>query len=286
MVGFYQTLIITIKYEVGPRVFLYPIAFCMMRSKSSQAYIEVLKDLQRIHSLYNVDSSPLNPNQLSHDFETGMISGFYSVFPYARKRLCLFHHKQSVNRLLQQIFGKDLHKLPIVKYLRRILGVYPILPLHVPQVRFAVIEHLEFIAENLTRERKVKLHKHIQWIERSYFNENHLYSHTNAEHFEGILEESTDCSSSSAESINSKFNATFSNGKKSLASVLYTIHEFKKQNYELKMERLSENNLRARPPSFLARKLKLVELCTEFNSLHPDIQGRDLVPFMIEIMYL
>ena len=191
-----------------------------------------------------------------------------------------------MNRLLQQIFGKQLHKLPIVKYLRKILGVYVILPLHVPQVRFAVIEHLEFIAENLSRDQKLKLEKHIQWIQRSYFNENHLYSHMNSEHFEAILEESTDCSSSSAESINSKFNSTFSNGKKSLQSVLYSIHQFKKDNYELKMERLSENKLRPRPPSFLERKRKLVELCNNFNLLHPDIQGRDLVPFMIDIMYL
>ena len=125
--------------------------------------------------------------------------------------MCLFHHKQSVNRLLQQIFGKDLHKLSIVKYLRKILGVYVILPLHVPQVRFAVIEHLELIAAQLTRDQKIKLEKHIRWIERSYFNENHIFSHTNAEHFEAILEDSTDCSSSSAESINAKFNSTFSN---------------------------------------------------------------------------
>ena len=192
----------------------------------------------------------------------------------------------SIDFCSKKIFGKQLHKLPIVKYLRKILGVYVILPLHVPQVRSAVIEHLEFIGENLSRDQKLKLEKHIRWIERSYFNENHLYSHVNSEHFEGILEESTDGSSSSAESINSKFNATFSNGKKSLGSVLYTIHEFKKQNYELKMERLSENRLRPRPASFLARKQKLIELCTNFNSLHPDIQGRDLVPFMIEIMYL
>ena len=82
----------------------------------------------------------------------------------------------SIDFCSKKIFGKQLHKLPIVKYLRKILGVYVILPLR--------------------------------------------------------------------------------------------------------------PRLRPRPASFLARKQKLIELCTNFNSLHLDILGRDLVPFMIEIMYL
>ena len=99
---------------------------------------------------------------------------------------------------------------------------------------------------------------------------------TTTRHFNGILVEEHDCTSSSAESINSKLNSTFS----------YRIHKFKKDFYALKLERLSENNLRARPPSFLQRKQKLVNNFTEFNLLSPDIQALNLIPFMIENMYL
>ena len=66
MVGFYQTLIITIKYEVQDRVFLYPVVFCMMRTKSRNAYVDVLNDLKRIHAYYNVVFS--TTNKVSIDF--------------------------------------------------------------------------------------------------------------------------------------------------------------------------------------------------------------------------
>ena len=149
-----------------------------------------------------------------------------------------------------------------------------------------LIEHLGFVGSELDDEQWAKLNDYIAYIQWTYLSETHYVSHLNSEHFNGILEEEHDCTSSSAESINAKLNSTFSNGKKSLASVLYQIHKFKKDFYELKLERLSENNLRPRTPAFLQRKQKLVDNFTEFNLLTPEIQALNLIPFMIENMYL
>ena len=149
-----------------------------------------------------------------------------------------------------------------------------------------LIEHLGFVGSELDDEQWAKLNDYIAYIQWTYLSETHYVSHLNSEHFNGILEEEHDCTSSSAESINIKLNSTFSNGKKSLASVLYQIHKFKKDFYELKLERLSGNNLRPRTPAFLQRKQKLVNNFTEFNLLTPEIQALNLIPFMIENMYL
>ena len=257
-----------------------------MKNKTTNAYISALKDLQRIHALYNPDQLPLIPNQISHDFEGGIISAINCLFPNTRKRFCLFHHKQSVNRIIDGIFPGQLKFTSEAKYLRKILGFFPTLPLYNAEVRFSLIEHLEFVASELEDDQRAKLNDYIAYIQRTYLSETHYFSHLNSEHFNGILEEEHDCTSSSAESINAKLNSTFSNGKKSLASVLYRIHKFKKDFYALKLERLSENNLRPRPPSFLQRKQKLVNNFTEFNLLSPDIQALNLIPFMIENMYL
>ena len=286
MIGYYQTLIITTKHEVGDRVFLYPISLILMKNKTTNAYISALKDLQRIHALYNPDQLPLFPNQISHDFEGGIISAINSLFPNTRKRFCLFHHKQSVNRIIDGIFPGHLKFTSEAKYLRKILGFFPTLPLYNAEVRFSLISHLEFVGSELDDEQRAKLNDYIAYIQRTYLSETHYFSHLNSEHFNGILEEEHDCTSSSAESINAKLNSTFSNGKKSLASVLYQIHKFKKDFYELKLERLSENNLRPRTPAFLQRKQKLVDNFTEFNLLTPEIQALNLIPFMIENMYL
>ena len=53
MIRYYQTLIITIKHEVGDRVFLYPVTLILMK----------------IHTLHNPDELPLFPKQIAHDFE-------------------------------------------------------------------------------------------------------------------------------------------------------------------------------------------------------------------------
>jgi len=55
MIGYYQTLIITIKHEIGDRVFLYPVALILMKSKATNAYImtgnDVIKKLFEIHRI-------------------------------------------------------------------------------------------------------------------------------------------------------------------------------------------------------------------------------------------
>ena len=285
MIGYYQTLIITIKHEVGDRVFLYPITLILMKNKTTNAYISALKDLQKIHALYNPDELPLYPQQIAHDFEGGIICAINRLFPDTRKRFCLFHHKQGVNRLIDEIYPEQ-KKPSEAKYLRQILGFFPVLPLYNVEVREALIEHLTYFASELNTNRRAKLLAYCAYINRTYLSDSHYFSHINAEHFNGIIEEDHDCTSSSAESINSKLNSTFSNGKKSLASVLYRIHKFKKDFYELKLERLSSNNLRPRSPDFLQRKQKLIANCTEFNSLTPEVQALNLIPFMIENMSL
>ena len=64
-----------------------------------------------------------------------------------------------------------------------------------------------------------KLLNYINYIEQTYISETHYFTHLNEEHFRAILEDETDCTSSSAESVNAKLNSTFSNGKKSLATI-------------------------------------------------------------------
>ena len=256
-----------------------------MKSKTTNAYVSALKDLQKIHALYNPDELPLFPRQIAHDFEGGIICAINRLFPDTRKRFCLFHHKQGVNRLIDEMFPEQ-KKPSEAKYLRQILGFFPVLPLYNVEVREALIEHLTYFASELNTNRRAKLLAYCAYINRTYLSDSHYFSHINAEHFNGIIEEDHDCTSSSAESINSKLNSTFSNGKKSLASVLYRIHKFKKDFYELKLERLSSNNLRPRSPDFLQRKQKLIENCTEFNSLTPEVQALNLIPFMIENMSL
>ena len=51
MIGYYQTLIITIKHEVGERVFLYPVTLILMKRKTTDAYVSALEDLQKINAL-------------------------------------------------------------------------------------------------------------------------------------------------------------------------------------------------------------------------------------------
>ena len=62
--------------------------------------------------------------------------------------------------------------------------------------------------------------------------------------------------------------------------------QIKKDSYELKLERLCGNNLRPRSPDCLQRKQKLVANCTEFNSLTPEVQALNLIPFIIDNMSL
>ena len=286
MIGYYQTLIITIKHEVGERVFLYPVTLILMKRKTTDAYVSALEDLQKIHALYNPDELPLFPKQIAHDFEGGIICAINRLFPDTRKRFCLFHHKQGVNRLIDEMFPGQGKKPSEAIYLRKVLGFFPVLPLHNELVRESLIEHLTYVASELNTQRRAKLLAYCAYINRTYLSDSHYFSHINSEHFNGIIEEDHDCTSSSAESINSKLNSTFSNGKKSLASVLYRIHKFKKDFYELKLERLCGNNLRPRSPDFLQRKQKLVDNCTEFNSLTPEVQALNLIPFIIDNMSL
>ena len=281
MIGYYQTLIITIKHEIGERVFLYPVTLILMKSKATNAYISALEDLQKIHALYNPDELPLFPSQIAHDFEGGIICAINRLFPNTRRRFCLFHHKQGVNRLIDIMYPGKGKKPTEAQYLRRFLGFFPVLPLNNELVVENLIEHIQYVASELDEEKCAKLLEYCAYIQRTYLSQTHYFSHLNAEHFHGILEEDHDSTSSSAESINAKLNATFSNGKKSLASVLFKIHKFKKDFYELKLERLSANNIRARSPDFLRRKQKLVENCTEFNSLTPEDQALNLIPFML-----
>ena len=185
-----------------------------------------------------------------------------------------------------RVFPGEGKKPTEAQYLRKFLGFFPVLPLDNELVVENLIEHIHFVASELDEEKCAKLLDYCAYIQRTYLSQSHYFSHLNAEHFHGILEEDHDSTSSSAESINSKLNATFSNGKKSLASVLFKIHKFKKEFYELKLERLSANNLRARSPDFLQRKQKLVANFTDFNSLTPEDQALNLIPFIIENMSL
>jgi len=59
------------------------------------------------------------------------------------------------------------------------------------------------------------------------------------------------------------------------------------QNYwENKLERMSENKMRQRPPEFVRRKNRLVELFREFESKSNREKALDLIPFILDISSL
>ena len=65
-----------------------------------------------------------------------------------------------------------------------------------------------------------------------------------------------------------------------------SIKDFKKNYYENKLERMSENKMRQRPPDFVRRKNQQVELFREFESKSNREKALDLIPFILDISSL
>ena len=284
--NFLQTYIISLKYESPDnRVFIYPVVMVLMRNKSEDSYSKIFIELQKINRFYNPDSPNIYPTATSCDFESAILKTLDSLFPNSVRRKCSFHWKQIINRMTQTVFGKAVHS-PECKYVRKILHAIPVLPLHVPQVKFALVNHLELLIEMVSASHRVAYRAMILDVQKRYLSTSHRFSFTQAEHYHAILNGDTDCTSSACESLNAKFNKTVNTGFKSLVTVAESIKDFKKNYFENKLERMSENKMRQRPPEFVRRKNQQVELFREFESKSNREKALDLIPFILDISSL
>ena len=161
-----------------------------------------------------------------------------------------------------------------------------LLPLHVPQVKFALVNNLDLLVEMISLSHRVAYRAMILDVQKRYLSASHRFSFTQAEHYHAILDGDTDCTSSSCESLNAKFNKTINIGFKSLVTVAENIKDFKKHYWENKLERMGENKMRQRPPDFVRRKNRLVELFREFESKTNREKALDLIPFILDISTL
>jgi len=68
--------------------------------------------------------------------------------------------------------------------------------------------------------------------------------------------------------------------------VAESIKDFKKNYWENKLERMSGNKMRQRPPDFVRRKNLQVALFREFDSKSNPEKALDLIPFILDISSL
>ena len=115
-----------------------------MRNKLENSYSKIFLELRKINRFYNPDSPNIYPTATSCDFESAILKTLDSLFPNSVRRKCVFHWKQIINRMTQTVFGKAVYSSEY-KYVRKILHAIPVLPLHVPQVKFVLVNHLEFL---------------------------------------------------------------------------------------------------------------------------------------------
>ena len=227
----------------------------------------------------------VTPAGTSCDFESAILKTLDILYPNSVRRKCLFHWKQIVNRMTQNVFGKSVHS-DHCKYVRKILHSIPVLPLHLPTVKSALVSHLEFLVDFISPSHRVAYRAMITDIEKRYLSTSHRFSFTGAEHYHAILDGDTDCTSSSCESLNAKFNKTVNTGFKSLVTVAESIKDFKKCYWETKLERMGQNKMRKRHPEFIRRKNRQVELFQEFHAKPNRQKALDLIPFILDISTL
>ena len=115
--------------------------------------------------------------------------------------MCFIFRKQIINIMTLRVFGKVVHNSEC-KYIRKILHSIPVLPLHVPQVMFALVNHLELLIEMASTSHRVAYRAMILDVQKRYLSASHRFSFTQAEHYHSILEGDTDCTSSRCESLN------------------------------------------------------------------------------------
>ena len=97
-----------------------------------------------------------------------------------------------------------------------------------PQVKFALVNHLELLVDMVSPSHRVAYRAMILDVQKRYLSTSHRFSFTQAEHYHAILNGDTDCTSSACESLNAKFNKTVITGFKSLVTVAESIKDFKK----------------------------------------------------------
>ena len=136
------------------------------------------------------------------------------------------------NRMTQAVFGKAVYS-DQCKYVRNILHSIPVLPVHLPTVKSALVSHLEFLTDMISPSHRAAYRAMITDVQKRYLSASHRFTFTGAEHYHAILEGDTDCTSSSCESLNAKFNKTINTGFKSLVIVTENIKDFKKSFWEL-----------------------------------------------------
>ena len=264
---------------------IYPVVMILMRNKSENSYTSIFKELSKINRFYNPHSEDIYPSATSCDFEMAILKTLDTLFPNSVRRKCYFHWKQIINRMTQNVFGKAVNS-DQCKYVRKILHSIPVLPVHLPTVKSALVSHLEFLVELISPSHRVAYRAMIIDVEKRYLSSSHRFSFTGAEHYHAILHGDTDCTSSSCESLNAKFNKTVNTGFKSLVTVVESIKNFKKSYWETKLERMSQNKMRKRPAEFISRKNRLVEFFQEFHAKPNRQKALDLIPFILDISSL
>ena len=153
-------------------------------------------------------------------------------------------------------------------------------------MKSALVSHLEFLTDMISPSHRAAYRAMITDVQKRYLSASHRFTFTGAEHYHAILEGDTDCTSSSCESINAKFNKTINTGFKSLVIVTENIKDFKKSYWELKLERMCQNKMRKRSPALIRRKEQQVELFREFDAKPNFQKALDLIPFILDISTL
>ena len=80
---------------------LIPVFFCLMASKSRDAYVTIFKEIKRRAA---ASSLSFTPQTIMSDFESGLISAIRDEFPNAQHQGCYFNYTQVQSALFCHYF--------------------------------------------------------------------------------------------------------------------------------------------------------------------------------------
>lgn len=91
--------LVTVHGKYGDRII--PFAFCMLRSKETGLYREMLQQIKRHVS--RISGHVFNPVRILSDFEISLISALQAEFPHTELHGCYFHFCQALWRKVQDL---------------------------------------------------------------------------------------------------------------------------------------------------------------------------------------
>lgn len=263
---FHQLFIMHFIYE-GKVV---PAIYCLLSRKSKETYLKLFELIENHSNMFDL---VFNPEELSCDFESGLVSCIREKFPQTVVKGCLFHKNQNIFKHIKSNGLGDIYNTnEFFRTTIRKLNSLPLLPINLIEQAYVDIKD----QLNQFRDHLDEIRSFLNYYEQTWLNQDALYPRELWNKYRDHKRTNND-----PEGINNKINSMINQDHPNIYVLIKTLMDVQ-IDYEMQIREI-DNGLVLND-----KKTKYKEINKKLNNLWNDLDDEKVSvdSFLTKTQYL